>query len=381
MPRLSPAGALSSLYQRLTKYLSDDAQARREFRWLYEHALNTYTKHAPSAAHDLGGSGRGVPGRSPLLRSKLEQTRLWRNSPPAGANEVVDGLQAIGPLQLAWLRQAISDRVDKHKPLQYILGTQPFDRLELAVRPPVLIPRPETEEWAIRVSDAISASLQQYARRRVRILDLCSGSGCISLALASRLPADTAEIVGVDVSAKAVLLADENLSLNERYLRNAVSFYQVDLNGDVSKQMMAVMGAASHDAVVGEFDVVVSNPPYVSYREYCSLDSDVRDWEDPNALVPNFGATDSLDDDGLRMIRRIVSLIERGGPPPSVGDDSAQAQPRTLRLALEIGGSHQVEPVRELVASAGFGHIDVWRDLAGTDRTIVGYRGQPLKLV
>ena len=176
--------------------------------------------------------------------------------------------------------------------------------------------RPETEEWTVKLADTIKPSLAADLPRKIRILDLCCGSGCIALTLASRLPPNTAEIVGVDKSADAILLADENLSLNERHLNNSITFHQLDLNED----MQAFAKSTSHsessatNITNSQFDIVVSNPPYVSYNEYCTLDNDVKDWEDPNALVPNYSASNrpDNDDDGLGIIRRIALLIGSG---------------------------------------------------------------------
>ncbi|MFH0898163.1 MAG: HemK family protein methyltransferase, partial [bacterium] len=95
----------------------------------------------------------------------------------------------------------ISQRVDEKKPLQYILGSVPFCSLDILVQPPVLIPRPETEEMVCWLIDIIKKS----SKTKISILDLCCGSGCIGLALAHALPEAT--VLGTDISPHAVCLA------------------------------------------------------------------------------------------------------------------------------------------------------------------------------
>jgi hypothetical protein len=100
----------------------------------------------------------------------------------------------------ATLAQALKDRVEKHKPLQYIIGTQPFGGIEIKCRAPILIPRPETEWWVSKLAERFQPTLQ----RRLRILDLGTGTGCISLMLANHYPPGTVWAHGVDNNPQAV---------------------------------------------------------------------------------------------------------------------------------------------------------------------------------
>ncbi|KIP04200.1 hypothetical protein PHLGIDRAFT_15339 [Phlebiopsis gigantea 11061_1 CR5-6] len=120
--------------------------------------------------------------------------------------------------ELRWMMQALEDaprddtladmvaRRAAGEPLQYILGTQPFGPLSLLTRAPVLIPRPETEDWTFR----LSALLTPSPRKPVRLLDLCTGSGCIPLLLCRLWPPGAVRAYGVDIGTEAVQLATEN---------------------------------------------------------------------------------------------------------------------------------------------------------------------------
>ncbi|RCI00893.1 hypothetical protein CU097_015015 [Rhizopus azygosporus] len=218
------------------------------------------------------------------------------------------------------LEDLIKQRVSDHKPLQYILGTQPFCELDIVTRPPVLIPRWETEEWTDKTIRLLYPHLVKKGEK-MRILDICTGTGCIALALSSRLPKDSVEIIGLDISEKAIELANHNLKVHQRKLKNPVRFQQGD-----------VFDYSPSDKV----HMIVSNPPYVTQDEYESLDPDVKNWEDMRALV---------------------------------ADDQAFAAD-VPKVLMEIGGSHQVEPLTRTLKNNQLTNIQVWKDLAGKDRVI-----------
>lgn len=162
-----------------------------------------------------------------------------------------------------------------HKPLQYILGSVPFLGLEILVEPPILIPRPETEEI---VQDVITEFAAVRAEP-LRILDLCTGSGCIALALAQAF--SKATVVGVDINPDAIALANKNAEHNK--VRN-VQF--------VVSDMVAAL------PVDASFDLIISNPPYIPLHEFEQLDLDVKNWESDIALLAH--------GDGLLFYRRIA---------------------------------------------------------------------------
>lgn len=175
--------------------------------------------------------------------------------------------------QLDTIRTGIKRRL-KLEPIQYILGKTEFYGLPIKVNSNVLIPRPETER-------VIDVALHTLTVKNPRILDIGTGSGCIAIALAHELP--EAEVVGLDVDKRALDLARENArALGLTNLR----FEQMNI--------------LSENPGTG-FDMVVSNPPYVSAGELESLMADVRDYE------PHIALTDNAD--GLVFYRRFVEVI------------------------------------------------------------------------
>lgn len=212
------------------------------------------------------------------------------------------------------------ERVVAGEPLQYVLGETRFYGNTLAVTPAVLIPRPETEELVdMIVSDNTGEDL--------RVLDLCTGSGCIavSLARALRFPVVTA----VDLSAAALSVAREN----GKRLRVKVDFRQEDV--------LSMRDDGSR------YDIIVSNPPYVLDSERGQMSQRVLDHEPAMALfVP--------DSDPLRFYRAIVAYA----------DDALVAGGR---LYLEINPM-EANAIRRLLADAGLEEIDVIRDMTGRER-------------
>ena len=213
--------------------------------------------------------------------------------------------------------QGYAARRRDREPVAYILGTKGFRRLELAVDPRVLIPRPETEHLVEAVLDL---------PRGARVIDVGTGSGAIALALADERP--DLRVVGTDASADALAVARANA---ER-LGLEVELVHADLLARVP----------------GTIDAVVSNPPYV---------------EDDARLAPEIAAHEPAlalraGPDGLDVIGRLL---------PEVGATAARV------VALEIG-SGQAEAVVRGVRDAGFPDVTVLPDLAGLDRVVVGRR-------
>ena len=165
-------------------------------------------------------------------------------------------------------------------PLQYLLGSVPFAELPLEVkcRRPILIPRHETEQWVMW----LVSMWRKEKDLELRGLDLGTGTGCISLALAHHFP--QFKMVGVDCNEKAISLAIEN--------KNRLQLQNVDfVLGDIFSSDLLQLG---------KFDFIVSNPPYISKFGMGQLPSSVRNYEDKNALAGG--------DDGLKFIRRILEI-------------------------------------------------------------------------
>ena len=158
------------------------------------------------------------------------------------------------------------------KPIQYIIGHTYFDGLKFTVDKHVLIPRSETEElveWVVKENKAFSGKL----------LDVGTGSGCIALSLKNRLP--NAAIEGLDISESAVKVAKQNRQILSLY----VSFYQLDILKEIPHT---------------NYQIVVSNPPYISLNEANKMSSNVIDYEPHIALF--------AEDDVLKFYKRLAYL-------------------------------------------------------------------------
>lgn len=226
------------------------------------------------------------------------------------------------------------ERRVRREPLQYILGYAEFSGLKLRVGPGVLIPRPETE---ILVEEAI-ANISKHERRvtPLRILDLCTGSGCIALALANAFP--DATVYAIDSSETAMRYAIENARLNG--VSNVMFF-----TGSLFDPLKETIPAGPSEA---SFDLIISNPPYVKTSELSQLQPEIRDWEPVEALDGG--------EDGLAFFRRIVPEAKHFVKENGV-------------LMFEIGVG-QGDAVADIAKKAGFAHTSLRKDYAGVDRII-----------
>lgn len=216
-------------------------------------------------------------------------------------------------------RKALEQRA-VHVPLQHLLGYQDFMGLRFQVNEHVLIPRQDTE---ILVEEAM-----RYLHDGMRILDLCTGSGCILLSLLHY--SNDCEGTGVDISKEALQVA----ALNAELLGIKADFFKSDL----------------YEKVTGKFDLLVSNPPYIERKVIPTLMEEVREYDPYIALD---GGEDGLDF-YRRIIGRAQDYLKRGG-----------------QILMEIG-SGQAQAVSELLREAGFKEIDICRDFAGLDRVVSG---------
>ncbi len=205
------------------------------------------------------------------------------------------------------------------EPVSHLTGTRGFYGRDFKVNGAVLDPRPETETL---IEAALSLPFK-------RVLDLGTGSGCILLTLLAETPGATG--LGVDISAAACAVAAQNaLALN------------------LSHRAQFQLGNW-HTGPLGEFDLIVANPPYIALAEMAGLAPEVRDWE------PRVALTD--EGDGLGAYRAILKGITK-----HMTNDA--------RLIMEIGPS-QAEEVSVLVLTAGFPAVDVIQDLDGRDRIVM----------
>jgi release factor glutamine methyltransferase len=243
---------------------------------------------------------------------------------------------SLTEVQKQQLNNWITQQVTEHIPLQYLLGSVPFGDCTIQVKPPILIPRPETEEWCLALIDKLKA----LPHHTFSILDLCTGSGCIAIALAKAFPHAT--IYATDISQKALELAQQNAALN--HVTNIIF-----LTSDIFK-------AIPKDC---SFDIIVSNPPYISHTEWKKLDQSVRNWEDQKALIAS--------QNGTAILKNIINNASFYLNPQSPLIHHAIPQ-----LIVEIGHT-QSKHLKSFFYKAGFSDTVIKKDLYGNDRIAVGY--------
>ncbi|KAG6831683.1 hypothetical protein H0H92_008326 [Tricholoma furcatifolium] len=237
------------------------------------------------------------------------------------------------------------------EPLQYILGSQPFGPLNLLTRPPVLIPRTETEYWVMKLAERIQ-SFKFHDPHSRRLLDLGTGSGCIPLLLCHLLPQGTLHATGVDISPHALRLATDNAKLcGTPRPSEANTPHNTFLATDAN---FLSPSFSDNSEISPPYDIITSNPPYIPWDEYLQLPPSVSAYEDPKAL---FGGPD-----GLSFYHAIASLIRRKG----------FLRPNAL-VALEVG-HNQAQDVQQIMRTeAHMQHVEIWSDPWGKQRTVVAH--------
>ena len=214
------------------------------------------------------------------------------------------------------------------EPVAYITGTWEFYGLPMITNTDVLIPRMDTEKLVDTVKELFTGR-----KMDARILDLCCGSGCITCAIGHEMPAT--RLVAIDISANALDVCRRNIAATK--LISRVICMQAD-------------ALASPPLGIGDFDMIVSNPPYIPSEEIKTLDSSVKDFEPVWAL--DGGA------DGLKFYKAIIkywkSLLRPGG-----------------YLLFEVGEG-QAQSVSEMLQAAGFSYTDTRKDTLGIDRVVFG---------
>ncbi len=217
----------------------------------------------------------------------------------------------------------------KHRPIQHIIGYTDFCDCRIAVSPDVLIPRPETEEIVLRATELLNDSGANV--QEGNFLDLCTGSGCIAIALAKQFP--KAKVYAVDISTKALDLAQKNAERNHV----AVEFVQ----SDILQETIALPCPT--------FDLIISNPPYIQEKERCNMERNVLEYEPSLALfVP--------DKDPLKFYR-------------AIGLYALQHLTYKGLLILEIN-EHLGSATCQLLQSIGF-VTQLLQDFRGKDRSII----------
>ena len=224
----------------------------------------------------------------------------------------------------------IMNRLDRHETLQYIIGQERFYGMDFTVNPSVLIPRPETEELV----DIIVGNNRE--RKDLSVLDIGTGSGCIAIALARHLP--FARVTAIDISPEALDVARENA----RRLKTGITFLQADL-----------LAVPKEGLLSDTYDIIVSNPPYITLSEAVDMESNVLDYEPHTALfVP--------DNDPLLYYTPIADIARRRL--------SAGGQ-----LYFEINPRY-AEDIIGMLTDKGFTDITVSDDISHRPRFVTAYQ-------
>lgn len=234
----------------------------------------------------------------------------------------------LAPEQESKLDEILKRRVAR-EPLQYILGFVWFYGIKIEVGPGALIPRPETE---LVVEEAIKRAFPKTDA--ISILDLCTGSGAIAIALSLNLPG--AQVTGTDISEKALFWAGRNMAANfDDAAPHKIRFLKGDLFGPVE-------GA--------KFNIITANPPYIKEDMIETLQPEICRWEPRMAL--SGGA------EGLDVVKRIIS----GSPEHLIQGGS---------LIMEIAGGTDIAALDKMAAGAGLQPEKVIKDYSGWDRVYI----------
>ncbi|MFV0238279.1 MAG: peptide chain release factor N(5)-glutamine methyltransferase [Flavobacteriales bacterium] len=221
--------------------------------------------------------------------------------------------------------QTILNQLHREKPLQYILGETQFYGIPISVNESVLIPRPETEEL---VSWVIDSNKQSKWKRSTTILDIGTGSGCISIALAKSIK--KGKIYALDISETALEVAKRNAKMNEV----EIIFYRKDILKDALNELP-------------KLDIIISNPPYITLSEKNLMKRNVLDYEPDLALFA---------DHALTFYKRIAKLALK---KLKIGGE----------LFFEINQYYGKEII-SLLKELGYQEIELRKDLYGNERMI-----------
>ncbi len=236
--------------------------------------------------------------------------------------QIINKSKVIESEKLVVVKSIVS-RLKKYEPIQYILGETEFFGLKIKVAPAVLIPRPETEEL-------VAFILEKVTDKKCTILDIGTGSGCIALALKHSLK--VADVYGTDISEKALETAKFNANANKLN----VAFFISDILYWKEKNWQ-------------NFDVIVSNPPYIRESEKEQMKANVLDYEPPEALFVS-------DSDALVFYRKIAQFAKKH-------------LNKNGFLFFEINENLGTQTV-ELLEKSGFTKIELRNDINGKKRMI-----------
>lgn len=241
---------------------------------------------------------------------------------------VIDRERLLSPVELAAARGLVMRRAGR-EPLQYIFGTQEFCGLEFHVNRAVLIPRPETELLVEYAAQRIPAE------RKAIIVDVCTGSGCIAVAIARKRP--RARVIATDLSNPSLAVARQNA------IYHGVGERITWLEGDL-------LGAVAGQGLEGQADLIISNPPYIAEADWATLQPEVRLFEPKDALVVGPQGTELHE----RLLHESGQYLSPGGA-----------------LIMEIGAG-QARAMRRIVEQTpGYKFHRLIYDEAGLERVVI----------
>lgn len=270
---------------------------------------------------------RGHGSASPRLEAEILLARALGLS----RIELYTNFETVPDDEKKALFRGLVKRRGEGEPVAYLTGRKEFYSLEFNVSPDVLIPRPETEQLVLEGIEFLRARQKSGQTAPPRIVDLGTGSGAIAVALAKNLP--TAQVTAVDISPKALAAAEKNAE--KQGVADRITFIESDLFAKIP---------------AGEkFDLLVSNPPYVSRAEYDALAPMVRNYEPKTALLAG--------EIGTEIIERILALAPNFAVPGA-------------KLLVELSPMIADAVEKSAEASGKFTEITVLKDFAGLRRTL-----------
>lgn len=228
--------------------------------------------------------------------------------------------------------ESLLEQLKQEIPIQYLLGKTNFCGLDFDVNPDVLIPRPETEEL---VDWIIQSQKSKVGGQEIKILDIGTGSGCIAISLAKSL--ENAAFFAVDISEKALFTAQNNAKNNGV----TITFLQINI--------LEVVSLSTVEWLNQQFDIIVSNPPYVRELEKTEIKKNVLDFEPHLALFVS-------NNDALIFYKKIAELAQKSLSPNGV-------------LYFEIN-QYLGKEMMDLLQKMNFKNIELRKDIYGNDRMI-----------
>lgn len=282
--------------------------------------------------------------------SLLKSFRLGQNLKLSNSEDAFEAMHFIKHMSEnnmhSWARDAkgLLELIHKNRPLSHLIGEHPFMDCNLAVFPKLLIPRPETEDFVAKLIQNIKMH-RKYDDMTLKILDVGSGTGCIAIGLAANL--DNVHVVALDRNPTACKCIKHNISANLNFIsacKSTIDVVQCDL-------------FSSKLNLDTDFDIIVSNPPYIPTWRRKLVAKSVIGYEDYRALFPP-----SNDHNGLMFHDRIIkisqTLLKR------------ERNDQYPKMVMEFDGRYQIQSLKSLLKCAKLSRYKIKPDIFGRPRTV-----------